>query len=249
MPDHHPATPTVDELLGNLASIFSALGISESAAQDSLTRAFKDVTQSIDKFPDFSLTAEGNYLMSDLIYNWSNHADFVTERGDPSVLKPDGSGPTFEALYEFTAKQHPVGASEIDLDAAKDRLQSHDAMVENPDGTLTLTRTGFPSSTSTRTGANMQLTYINDYIRTCLFNIQNARQSGRFQRIANTRHFPEPMLPTLNALLHEHGMELLHLIDQFLMQSKDELDDPDAPLIEAGVGVYLLVGDSPATTK
>ena len=244
MAEQHPTMATIDQLSANLAAIFSAIGINESDVLGALSRAFSQVSpSSVDKTADFELTKDGDYLMSTLIYNWASHPEFVDERGSPMALLPLGDSASFEALYDLTAKSSPEGARVIDPESAIKRLLEHNVIEIGPEGSLTLLRKHFPSSTKSSIGANMALIYINDYVSTARHNFQHARRGGRFQRVANARAFPKSMLPVLNALVEETGMQFLHQIDDCLMDGEGKSSGADADTTEVGVGFYLYIHD------
>jgi hypothetical protein len=246
MPDSHPASQLLEELFGNLAYVLRYLNIPDEVAYSALNAGFDraSVPEST-KQADFSLSLHSDNLLSSMVWSWANHPDFVDQSGDPRILDIEGSSNSFSDLYSITANQNPKGAAEITFEESIQRFVDHRVAITLADGRMQLVAQHFPSNTVEDVGAGVQLQYINDYVSTSAVNIHKARKTGRFMRIANTLNFPTRSLPNLDAMLRDHGMQFLHLIDDYIEETKLEQADDPGETHDVGVGVYLYVRKEP----
>lgn len=186
--------------------------------------------------PTGGYVTKGSLLLS----AWHLDPEFLDSKGRPLPLavQAQGDDPSESNKPTFAALVKRCGGADVPVTTLLRELRSAGAIRQRPDGRFEpLMRNYIPHAMDEHmirlwgsVLADVATTYRHNLTRT-------GKTPSRFERAAVNDRMPPEVVPEFRKFVEEEGQAFLERVDEWLSE-REVKDDPDAPTIRLGVGVY-----------
>jgi hypothetical protein len=166
---------------------------------------------------------------------WHLDEDFLNNKGQPALLRPDGKAPSFASLVQR------CGGSDVPATTLLKELIAAGAVRERADGRLEALKRNYIPHTMDERLIRLWGSVLADVATTYVHNLgRSDKTPARFERAAVNAHIDPSALPEFRRFLEAEGQAFLERVDAWLTEHQLEAaagaENPKS--IRLGAGVY-----------
>jgi hypothetical protein len=176
---------------------------------------------------------------------WHLNPDFRDKQGRPAILRPAGSGKTFEGLIE------QAGGADVRASTLLKELVSAGTVRIRPDGRLQAVQRDYIPHKMDEELIRLWGTVVADVATTYVHNLtRTGSGDSRLERSAVNDQMPKDVVPAFAQMLEKEAQAFLERVDEWLTahQIKPSGKRPPPETVRLGIGLYQ-IQDTPSKAR